>query len=305
MSTLKQFNYLITIVHEGSFTAASEKLFIAQSALSRQIKNLEQELGFEIFDRTQKRIKLTSAGQILYQNLKNHLAHLHRSIALAQRVDRGEGRMLNVAHSSSIIMDHQKLKVLEHLCNTQHIEIEINTLSSELQIESVLNGSIDLGLIRPPIYQTLDQVNSLSLYTAPLYVAVHISNSVLYPQTHVCITELEPFDFVSTPHHERGGLSYLATNLCLSHGFAPKKAKIRSRKLSQLDLVAHGLGICIVPEEFQAVLPQDVKLIPITGESYLSEVKLIWKKDSEAIVYDCAERLQRSFNQHLLSNQNY
>ncbi|KAB0481552.1 LysR family transcriptional regulator, partial [Pseudomonas vancouverensis] len=62
MWTLKQFNYLITIVETGGFIAASEKLFIAQSALSRQIKNLEEELGFEIFDRSEKKIKLTVAG---------------------------------------------------------------------------------------------------------------------------------------------------------------------------------------------------------------------------------------------------
>lgn len=52
MATFKQFNYLIRIVEEGGFIAASEKLFIAQSALSRQIKLLEDEVGFEIFDRS-------------------------------------------------------------------------------------------------------------------------------------------------------------------------------------------------------------------------------------------------------------
>ena len=55
MSTLKQFNYLIRIVEDGGFIAASEKLFVAQSALSRQIKLLEDELGFLIFDRSEKK----------------------------------------------------------------------------------------------------------------------------------------------------------------------------------------------------------------------------------------------------------
>lgn len=73
MLTFKQCTYLITIVEEGSFTAASEKLFIAQSALSRQIKNLEDDLGFSVFDRSDKRIKLTLAGSVLYKNLKKIL----------------------------------------------------------------------------------------------------------------------------------------------------------------------------------------------------------------------------------------
>lgn len=56
MLTLKQCHYFICIVESGSFTAASEKLFIAQSALSRQIKNLEDDIGFDIFDRSEKKL---------------------------------------------------------------------------------------------------------------------------------------------------------------------------------------------------------------------------------------------------------
>ena len=289
MSTLKQFNYLITIVREGSFTAASEKLFIAQSALSRQIKNLEEELEFEIFDRSEKKIKLTPAGQVLYKSIKTHIVNLKSSISLAQGVGRGEGRIVKLAHSSSIILDHKKLTILDELCHTYSIDIELNTVSSELQIESILNGSIDLGLIRPPIYHSLDEVDSITLYTAPLYVAVSTSNTFFKDKASVSIQELEQQNFVSIPHEERGGLSYLASNLCLSNGFFPRKARIRSRKISQLDLVAHGFGICIVPEEFKAVLPQNVRLISIEGNHNLSEVKLVWNKDADEIIRNCVD----------------
>ncbi len=67
MLTLKQFQYFIKIVEEGSFIAASEKLFIAQSALSRQMKLLEEEIDFLLFDRTDKRVKLTVAGEVFYK----------------------------------------------------------------------------------------------------------------------------------------------------------------------------------------------------------------------------------------------
>mgnify|MGYP000163731435 CR=1 FL=1 len=72
MSTLKQFNYLITIVREGSFTAASEKLFIAQSALSRQIKNLEEETKKQ-FDDLKLGINNTQEEKIDIENSKKDL----------------------------------------------------------------------------------------------------------------------------------------------------------------------------------------------------------------------------------------
>jgi len=266
MWTLKQFNYLITIVETGGFIAASEKLFIAQSALSRQIKNLEEELGFEIFDRSEKKIRLTPAGEALYKSLKTNLDHLKSSIVSAQSISRGEGRIIKIAHSSSIVLDQNKLEIFEQLCDTHLIDIEMNTLSSELQLEYLLNGSIDLGFIRPPIYHNLNDVNSTQL------------------------------NFVSVPHKGRGGLSYLAANLCLVNGFTPQRTKIYSRKRSQLELVANGFGICIVPEEFKVILPNNVRLIPIHDENALSEVRLIWKKNEDPIINSCADAIHAYYN---------
>lgn len=65
---------------------ASEHLFIAQSALSRQIKILEDQLGFALFDRTEKKIQLTPAGQVLYQKIKRDLLNLDQSVEMAQTV---------------------------------------------------------------------------------------------------------------------------------------------------------------------------------------------------------------------------
>lgn len=295
MWTLKQFNYLITIVETGGFIAASEKLFIAQSALSRQIKNLEEELGFEIFDRSEKKIKLTPAGEALYKSLKTNIDHLKSSIVSAQSISRGEGRIIKIAHSSSIVLDQNKLEVFEQLCDANMIDIEMNTLSSELQLEYLLNGTIDLGFIRPPIYHNLNEVNSISLYTAPLYVAAHSSDPFLSEKESVSIRELEQLNFVSVPHKGRGGLSYLAANLCLVNGFSPKRTRIYSRKRSQLELVANGFGICIVPEEFKVILPNNVKLIPIKDENALSEVMLIWKKEQDPVVNHCADSIHRYY----------
>ena len=292
MLTLKQCTYLIAIVEEGSFTAASEKLFIAQSALSRQIKNLEDDLGFSVFDRSDKRIKLTLAGSVLYKNLKKNLDNFSNSIELAKGISRGENRTVKVSHSSSIVLDNKKIQVLDQLCEKYKINIEINTISSEAQIEAILSGDIDIGFIRPPVYHALDEVNSTNLYTAPLYVAASTSDKNFNDKTSVYIGDLKDLRFVSTPHSERGGLSYLASNLCLSNGFCQKKSRISSRKLSQLDLVANGLGICVVPEEFSTILPKNVKLLSINDKSSQSEVKLIWKKDNDLVIESCAKTIQ-------------
>jgi len=295
MLTFKQCNYLISIVEEGSFIAASEKLFIAQSALSRQIKNLEDNLGFSIFDRSEKKIKLTPAGLALYKGLKTNLENFSNSIELAKKISQGEDRTVKICHSSSIILDKKKLKILDDLCEQYKINIEINTVSSEAQIEAILSGDIDIGFIRPPIYHSLDELSSISLYKSFLYVAVSASDQNFNDKTIVDIRDLKDLRFVSTPHAERGGLSYLASNLCLSSGFSQKRARISSRKLSQLDLVENGFGICIVPEEFSTVLPRDVRLISINDQNNQSEVKLIWKKSNDQLIENCVKAIHESY----------
>ncbi|MBO1280550.1 LysR family transcriptional regulator [Acinetobacter nosocomialis] len=295
MLTLKQFQYFIKIVEEGSFTAASEKLFIAQSALSRQMKLLEEEIGFQLFDRTDKRVKLTAAGEVFYKKIKDNLLYLNEIIDLAKSVSEGKNRQIKIAHSSSIVMDHKKVQILKEVSLTQQLSFEINTLSSEQQTLALMNGEIDIGFIRPPVRHTLDEMSILKLYEEPLMVAVHIEHAKFAKSEKVYLKDLKDECFVTTPHAERGGLSYLVANLCLAAGFTPQKAPILSRKISQLQLVAANLGISIVPEEFKQILPNQVKLLPLADDLSFSEVLLVYRKDQDEMIQHCAEQIHQMF----------
>ncbi len=295
MLTLKQFQYFIKIVEEGSFTAASEKLFIAQSALSRQMKLLEEEIGFQLFDRTDKRVKLTAAGEVFYKKIKDNLLYLNEIIDLAKSVSEGKNRQIKIAHSSSIVMDHKKVQILKEVSLTQQLSFEINTLSSEQQILALMNGEIDIGFIRPPVRHTLDEMSIFKLYEEPLMVAVHTEHAKFAKAEKVYLKDLKDECFVTTAHADRGGLSYLVANLCLAAGFTSQKAPILSRKVSQLQLVAANLGISIVPEEFKQILPNQVKLLPLADDLSFSEVLLVYRKDQDEMIQHCAEQIHQMF----------
>ncbi|MCU4530374.1 LysR family transcriptional regulator [Acinetobacter sp. P1(2023)] len=295
MLTLKQFQYFIKIVEEGSFTAASEKLFIAQSALSRQIKLLEEEIDFKLFDRTDKKVKLTTAGEVFYKKIKDNMHYLNEIIGVSKNIAEGKNRQIKIAHSSSIVMDAKKVQILKEISLKQKINFEINTLSSEHQVLALLNGEIDIGLIRPPVRHTLDDINVIKLYEEPLMVAVHIDHAKFTNKEKLDVKDLKEEYFVSTPHSKRGGLSYLISNLCLAAGFIPQKAPIQSRKISQLQLVAANLGVSIVPKEFQQILPVQVKLLPLTDQLSLSEVVLVYRKDHDERIQHCAECFHQVF----------
>jgi DNA-binding transcriptional LysR family regulator len=295
MLTLKQFQYFIKIVEEGSFTAASEKLFIAQSALSRQMKLLEEEIDFQLFDRTDKKVKLTAAGEVFYKKIKDNMHYLNEIIGVSKNIAEGKNRQIKIAHSSSIIMDDKKIQILKEISLTQQINFEINTLSSEHQILALLNGEIDIGLIRPPVLHSLEEITTLKLYEQPLFAAVYIDHPKFKETQSIQIKDLKDEYFVSTPHPKRGGLSYLVSNLCIGAGFWPKAATIQSRKLNQLQLVAANLGISIVPQEFEQILPNQVKLLPLADYLSLSEVLLVYRKDHDEMIQHCAELIYQTF----------
>lgn len=291
MLTLKQFQYFIKIVEEGSFTAASEKLFIAQSALSRQIKLLEEEIDFQLFDRTDKKIKLTTAGEVFYKKIKDNMHYLNEIIGVSKDIAEGKNRQIKIAHSSSIIMDDKKVQILKEISLAKHINFEINTLSSEHQILALMSGEIDIGLIRPPVRHTLDEINVVKLYEEPLMVAVYVDHAKFANKQEIQVKDLKDEYFVSTPHPKRGGLSYLVSNLCVGAGFWPKVAVIQSRKLSQLQLVAANLGISIVPQEFKQILPKNVKLIPLENKNLLSEVVLAYRANQSDLIQPYVEQI--------------
>ncbi|MFZ5393897.1 LysR family transcriptional regulator [Acinetobacter seifertii] len=295
MLTLKQFQYFIKIVEEGSFTAASEKLFIAQSALSRQMKLLEEEIDFQLFDRTDKKVKLTTAGEVFYKKIKNNMHYLNEIIGVSKNIAEGKNRQIKIAHSSSIIMDERKIHILKEISLANHINFEINTLSSEHQILALMSGEIDIGFIRPPVRHTLDELSIIKLYEEPLMVAVHVDHAKFASKQEIQVKDLKDEYFVSTPHSKRGGLSYLVSNLCVGAGFWPKAAMIQSRKLSQLQLVAENLGISIVPQEFEKILPHQVKLLPLADYLSLSEVQLVYRKDHDEMIQRCAEQIHQMF----------
>lgn len=291
MLTLKQFQYFIKIVEEGSFTAASEKLFIAQSALSRQIKLLEEEINFQLFDRTDKKVKLTAAGEVFYKKIKDNMLYLNEIIDLSKSISEGKNRQIKIAHSSSIVMDHRKVQILKEISLAKQINFEVNTLSSEQQILALMSGEIDIGLIRPPVWHSLEEITILKLYEQPLFVAVYIDHLKFKQKQSIQIRDLVDEYFVSTPHPKRGGLSYLVSNLCVGAGFLPKAAVVQSRKITQLHLVAANLGISIVPQEFEQILPKNVKLIPLENKNLFSEVVLAYRTDQSDLIQSYAEHI--------------
>ncbi|KAF1047189.1 LysR family transcriptional regulator [Xylophilus sp.] len=294
MLTHRQLRYFTEIVEAGSFSAAAERLFIAQSALSRQVKDMEALLGVPLLVRGARGLEPTPAGHSLHVSARRILAALDEAAVEARHAQRGLDGTVQLLHSSSVPLGGAVQRFLRrHLDAHPGLVVEVATASSEQQAREIGEGRADIGLARAPLLRRFPQVQQIALWDEPLAVVVP-ADHVLAAHASVSIAALRREPFVAVPHRERGGLSHAVAELCRAAGFEPMSARARSRKWSQLALVQAGFGVAVVPQSMADQAPPGLHVAALEGAR--STVLLLVREGCAPRVARFAEGLQAAFS---------
>lgn len=297
MLSTRQLRYFIEIVEAGSFSAAAERLFVAQSALSRQIKDMESQLNTPLFERTARQPRLTAAGEDFYPRARNLLNELTKASEMATQVGNGQLGTLRLSHSSTVPMGGQLLSVISaYLDHCPGVSMDIVKLSSEVQLEALAEGRLDVGLLRLPVLRQREGVQILPLFSERLLLAVPPKHrlAVDKPTQGINLAQLKDEAFISIPHPQRGGLSYLSAELCMRQGFFPKAARVVSRKTTQLQLIQAGFGIALLPESMQDIAPPDIHFLPLADPDCHSTVALACRQNPTALVEQFVQHFSKT-----------
>nr|WP_178120381.1 MULTISPECIES: LysR family transcriptional regulator [unclassified Pseudomonas] len=284
--------YFVEIVESGSFSAAAERLFVAQSALSRQIKELETLLQTPLFERTARQPRLTAAGEAFYPRARNLLGELHKASELAAQVGHGQLGTLRLSHSSTVPMSGRVLRgISAWLEQCPGVSMDIVKLSSQAQLEDIAGGRLEVGLLRLPVLRQREGVRVVPLYKEPLLLAVPPAHPLARSSTAIELAQLKEEAFISIPHPQRGGLSYLSAELCMRAGFFPKAARVMSRKTTQLQLIQAGFGIALLPESMRDIAPANIHFLPLADPDCHSTVALACAQAPSTLVAQFCQTL--------------
>lgn len=284
MISTRQLRYFVEIAESGSFSAAAERLYIAQSALSRQIRELEQQLDTALFERTARQPRLTAAGAAFLPRARNLLQDLDKAGDLARAVGQGLRGSLRLSHSSTVPLTGDLLqRVSGYLHDNEGVSMEIAQLSSEGQLEELAEGRLDIGLLRLPVLRQHEGLCVEPLLEEPLLLAVAGSHP-LAGRRSVHLADLREEAFISIPHRQRGGLSYLSAELCMAAGFFPRPARVVSRKTTQLQLIQAGFGVALLPRCMQDIAPAALRFIPLDDPGCVSTVAIAYRRDAGTLV---------------------
>jgi DNA-binding transcriptional LysR family regulator len=288
----RQLRYFVEIAESGSFSAAAERLFVAQSALSRQIKELENLLQTPLFERTARQPRLTAAGEAFYPRARNLLGELHKASELATQVGHGQLGTLRLSHSSTVPMSGRVLRgISAWLEQCPGVSLDIVKLSSEAQLEDIADGRLEVGLLRLPVLRQREGVHIMPLYKEPLLLAVPPAHPLTRHSSAIELAQLKDEAFISIPHPQRGGLSYLSAELCMRAGFFPKAARVMSRKTTQLQLIQAGFGIALLPESMRDIAPASIHFLPLADPDCHSTVALACAQAPSALVAQFCQTL--------------
>jgi DNA-binding transcriptional LysR family regulator len=259
---LRDLLYFATVAQQQSFTRAAEKLGIAQSAISQQIKTLEEELEVQLLVRTKRSVRLTAAGQAFLREAKDIINRVEQSRVEARRAAQGETGALSIGFfkTGSFLF----LPELIHAYRTHYpsVRIDLHEQTPSEQLDSLELGRIDVGFTRPlPKAQAArfvqervyrDRVVAVLPYRHALACSRKISLEKLANENWVLLSR-------STAPELVDGFMLLCTNA----GFWPRVINQPARMQAALTMVAAGIGVSLAPSSVRSFYQPGVALIPI------------------------------------------
>lgn len=270
---LRHLKYFMAVADELHFKKAAQKLYIAQPPLSRQIKNLEDELGVELLKRNKKKVELTQYGIYLkgeavkifqqVEAIKNHLELLKKGTVGQIKI----GYVGTVMHS----LLPEVLKAIKK--KFPEINTRLFELNNQEQVAALRSGEIDIGFIRMPM-------NIFDLEEKQIFKETF---SLIIPKDHPAagksafpISELKDEPFVVFSRDCAPEMFDTIIGICKKEGFAPRIVHESSQINSILRLVESGLGYSIVPSGVRNGYKVNVRFYELSKHKERAKLSLVY-----------------------------
>jgi len=248
MIELRHLRYFIAVAEELHFGRAAARLHMAQPPLSQQIRQLEEELGFQLFHRTKRSVQLTEAGAVFLAECQRIMQQLEQAVQLGQQVSRGERGQLVIGFVSSAAYSVLPTLLQTFRAAAPEVSLELHELTTDQQVQWLRDRRMDVGLVRPPIDEP--DFCLMPLFEEPLVVALPQPHP-LAQQPVVSLQDLAGKPFILFPRPLAPGLYDQIISLCQQGGFSPTIVQEAIQMQTIISLVAADMGLAIVPLSLQ------------------------------------------------------
>jgi DNA-binding transcriptional LysR family regulator len=281
MIELRHLRYFVAVAEELHFGRAAERLHIAQPPLSQQIRQLEQQLGFELFHRTKRNVRLTEAGQVFLEECRLVFRQFEQAIRAGQQASRGEVGKLVIGFVSSAAYSVLPPILNQFRNRFPTVNLTLRELTTDQQLHWLRDQQIDVGFVRPPIEDV--EFNSITILQEPLVVALSETHP-LAKLDFISLRSLIHEPFILFPRLLAPGLYDQIIGLCQQADFSPQVAQEATQMQTIISLVAADMGIAIVPESIHHLQRTGVVYKSLVEPTPKAAIALAWKQSARSPV---------------------
>ena len=277
---LRHIRYFVAVAEEQHFARAAKRLGIAQPPLSQQIKQLEKELGFELFERTTRQVKLTPAGENFLQHSRAILRQSSQMVESARAIHEGKEAVVHIGVNETTIDLFLPGIIKKMRKDRPGVILRIHEMQTVDQLEALRQGRIDLGFMRL-FKHDLTGLEAKLLLSEPYVLAMPPRHS-LTKRNRVNLKLLENENLIIFPRLMQPGLYDELMTIFAKIGFSPKIVQEAYTKHTTLSLVAAGIGMAIIPRSSALNAPKGVVSKPFDKKAILPQVEhyLVYNPES-------------------------
>jgi DNA-binding transcriptional LysR family regulator len=277
---LRHLRYFVAVAENLNFTRAAAKLRLAQPSLTRQIRNLEEEIGVRLLNRSKSHVGLTEEGRSFLGDARRILALAAESILAVQRLSRGETGQLNIAYLSNFDFELLPETLAEFRQNFPHVALNLFDMAPAEQVRALEARKIDLGFVglHPPAGGRQLQCESIARHRT---VAVLSAKHPLARKRQVKLSDLKPMFFVGLSEKTHPGFRDWLKATCAPAGFIPRILQDAELAPALMTFVAEGLGVSLAREHIKRLAHPGVALRPLTP-AVKSDYCIAWNRDNDS-----------------------
>ena len=277
---LRHLRYFITVAEELNFSKAALKLYTAQPSLSQQIKDLEEDVGVKLLNRTKRKVELTDEGAVFLEQARLTLAQADKAVAMARQVSQAKQQMLRIG-----FVPVAEMKIFPYVLPNLRVQnpdlkIELLSLNNQEQMRLLKKGDLDVTFTRHNFNS--EEVESTFVLREPLMFILP-KDHPLAKYDRIPVKALNGIDFIIPSSEQSHTLHNTILDFAKEHGIEFNVVQTADNILFNINSIGMGLGCTILPAYITPLSMDHSVVRPLSVELPQIDLYVSHRKDNSSV----------------------